>query len=242
MSKLPKAPLVEVVLELRWSIISKPDLAKIQYLYGDMYAELKNKYPFRESVVPTEIPLDILINQPVHRFRHAINDYPLFQVGPGIITLNTTDKKYFWDTFSKDADELFSVFFKVFPFTSTERITPSILFLDFFPFDFSKSDVYEYLNKNFNITFNQSFIQTEKYPRDLNIGYFYEIPSGELSITFQKGKNENQQDGIIMQTRINGKPILPDKKDISAWVEIAHETCSDLFKKLTQGELYESFK
>ncbi|HPH00719.1 MAG TPA: TIGR04255 family protein, partial [Tenuifilaceae bacterium] len=89
MSKLPKAPLVEVVFELRWQIINKVDLSKIPYLYGDIYSQLKNKYPFRESIVPPEIPIDILINQPVHRFRTAPNDYPLFQVGTGIITLNT---------------------------------------------------------------------------------------------------------------------------------------------------------
>ena len=79
--------------------MNKSDLSKVQYLYGDLYSELKQKYPHRESIVPTEIPLDILINQPVHRFRSAPNDYPLFQVGPGIITLNTTDSKYYWNTF-----------------------------------------------------------------------------------------------------------------------------------------------
>lgn len=242
MSKLPKAPLVEIVLELRWNIINKSDLLKIQYLYGDIYSELKNKYPHRESTVPTEIPIDILINQPIHRFRTAPNDYPLFQVGPGILTLNTIDKKYFWDAFSKDSEELVVSFLKVFPFDLHEKLTPSILFLDFFPFDFDKHDVNEYINERFNVVFHQSFIENEKYPKDLNIGFYYEISIGDLSITFLKGKNTSQQDGIVLQTRINGKPLNPNKEEISSWIEKSHDMCSDLFKKLTQGELYESFK
>lgn len=242
MSKLPRAPLVEIVLELRWKITNKTDLSKIQYLYGDIYSELKNKYPFRESIVPTEIPIDILINQPVHRYRTANNDYPLFQVGPGIITLNTIDKKYFWDTFSKDMEELVGSFLKVFPIDSNEKLTPSILFLDFFPFDFEKKDVYNYINEKFNIVFNQSFILNENYPKDINLGFYYEIPTGDLSITFQKGKNSSLQDGIVLQTRINGKSLNPNIAIISSWIEKSHDTCSELFKKLTEGELYESFK
>lgn len=242
MSKLPKAPLVEIVLELRWKITNKSDLLKIQYLYGDIYSELKNKYPHRESNVPTEIPIDILINQPIHRFRTAPNDYPLFQVGPGILTLNTIDKKYFWDTFSKDSEELVVSFLKVFPIDIHEKLTPSILFLDFFPFDFDKHDVNKYINERFNVVFHQSFIVNDKYPKDLNIGFYYEISIGDLSITFLKGKNTSQQDGIVLQTRINGKPLNPNKEEISSWIEKSHDICSDLFKKLTQGELYESFK
>jgi len=242
MSKLPNAPLIEIVLELRWKITNKVDLSKIQYLYGDIYNELKHKYPFRENIQPPEIPLEILINQPVHRFRTAQNDYPLFQVGPGIITLNNTDSKYFWESFSKDSSELVDTFLKVFPFQSSELLTPSILFLDFFPFNFNKDDGYKFINDKFNVRFEQSFIETVSNPKDINLGFFYEIDLGDLSVVFQKGINNKQQEGIVLQTRINGAPINPKIDEIVSWIDKSHDTCSDLFKKLTEGELYESFK
>ncbi|HEY5125634.1 MAG TPA: TIGR04255 family protein [Ignavibacteria bacterium] len=242
MSKLPKAPLVEIVLELRWKIINKSDLSKVQYLYGDLYSELKQKYPHRESTVPTEIPIDILINQPVHRYRSAPNDYPLVQVGPGIITLNTVDSKYYWDTFSEWAEELIISFLKVYPIDINDKLTPSVLFIDFFPFDFEKDDIHKFLNDKFNITFGQSFFDSPKYPTNLNLGFFYSLPIGDLSINFQKGKSINKQDGIILQTRINGNSLNANKEEISDWINKSHEICSDLFKKLTEGELYESFK
>jgi len=69
MSKLPNAPLLEVIFELRWKITNKNDLAKYQYLHGDLYSILKNSYHFRESLAPVEIPVEVLINKPIHRFR-----------------------------------------------------------------------------------------------------------------------------------------------------------------------------
>lgn len=242
MSKLPKAPLVEVVFELRWKIINKADLSKIPYLYGDIYAQLKNKYPFRESIVPPEIPIDILINQPVHRFRTAPNEYPLFQVGPGLITLNTIDSKYYWETFLKDAEELISSFLETFPLQESDKLNPSILFIDFFSFDFEKNDVHKFINENFKINFSQSFIKATKNPNDINLGFYYEIPLGNLSVIFNKGKNTNQTEGIVMQTRINGISVNPKIEDLLLWLQQSHETCSEIFKSLTEGKLYESFK
>lgn len=244
MSKLPHAPLVEIVIELRWRITNKQDLSKVQYLYGDLYSELKDKYPYRESLVPTEIPLDILINQPVHRFRTAPNDYPLVQVGPGIITLNTVDKKYFWDDFSNSLSDLVNSFLKVYPLEGSEKITPAILFVDFFDFDFKKDDITKFLNEKFNITYKQSFIECDGLPTNLNLGYFYKIDEGNISVTFQKGKSigKKDEDGLILQTRIDGNPLMPAGKEILKWTGLSHEMCSDVFKKLTEGELYESFK
>ena len=75
MSKLPKAPLVEVVFELKWDIKIKSDLDDFQYLYGDLYANLKNEFPNRERLTPLEIPFDALINIPVFRFTKNENKY-----------------------------------------------------------------------------------------------------------------------------------------------------------------------
>jgi len=239
MRKLPKAPLVEVVIELRWKITSKEELAGVQYLYGDLYNELKGKYPFRESIHPVEFPLEMTVNQPVHRFRAEKDGYPLLQVGPGIITLNIIDAKYYWDTFFNDAKELLHTFFNIYPLNNT--IAPAILYIDFFPFAFSENDVHKFINQKFNVTFGQSFFETDKLPADFNMGFAYNIDLGDLRVNFQKGKNQNTE-GILLQTRINGNPAKPNNENINIWLNEAHELSSNLFKQLTKGELYESFK
>jgi uncharacterized protein (TIGR04255 family) len=239
MSKLPKAPLVEVVIELRWKITSKEELAGVQYLYGDLYNELKKKYPFRESILPVEVPIEMTINQPVHRFRAEKGGYPLLQVGPGVITLNTIDAKYYWNSFFNDAKELIQTFFNVHPVEN--KIAPALLYIDFFPFDFSGNNVHDYINQQFNITFGQSFFETEKFPTDFNMGFAYNIDLGDLRVNFQKGKNQNTE-GILLQTRINGKPAAPNYENLNNWLNEAHEILSNLFMQLTEGDLYESFK
>jgi uncharacterized protein (TIGR04255 family) len=239
MSKLPKAPLVEVVIELRWKITSKEELAGVQYLYGDLYNELKKKYPFRESILPVEVPMEMTMNQPVHRFRAKKGGYPLLQVGPGIITLNTIDAEYYWNTFFKDAKELIQTFFNIHPINNT--IAPAILYIDFFPFDFHENNVHEFINQKFNVTFGQSFFETEKLPTDFNMGFAYNIDLGDLRVNFQKGKN-NGTEGILLQTRINGKQVALNYENINNWLNEAHELSSNLFKQLTKGGLYESFK
>jgi uncharacterized protein (TIGR04255 family) len=239
MSKLPKAPLVEVVIELRWKITSKEELAGVQYLYGDLYNELKRKYPFRESILPVEVPMEMTINQPVHRFRAEKGGYPLLQVGPGIITLNTIDAKYYWETFFEDAKELIQTFFSIYSLSST--IAPAILYIDFFPFDFDGNNVHKFINQKFNITFGQSFFETEKFPSDFNMGFAYNIDIGDLHVNFQKGKNQNTE-GILLQTRINGKQAALNYENIVNWLNEAHMLSSNLFMQLTKGELYESFK
>ncbi len=241
MSNLPNAPLIEVVLELRWQITNKNDLTKIQYLYGDIYNELKHKYPYREVVQPMEVPVEILINHPVHRYRSEESGYPLIQIGPGLITQNMDRYTYGWEFFLESSIELISSFIKIFPLQKHEYLIPSLLFIDFFPFNFENSDVYEYINEKFNLSYSQSFIDNHSNPKNLNLGFYYDIPLGELSVNFLRGKNLSHDDGIILQSRIGGSSSFSEKEELTTWIKDAHEVCSDLFKRLTEGELYKSF-
>lgn len=55
MSKLPKAPLLEVIFEIRWTVTQK-EVEEVKYLHGDLFPVLKNEYPHRESVIQTYLP------------------------------------------------------------------------------------------------------------------------------------------------------------------------------------------
>lgn len=240
MSKLPNAPLVEVVTELRWQITKKEELTEIQYLYGDLYNELKEKYPYRENIIPVDIPMEMTLSQPVHRFRSKAGGYPLIQIGPGILTLNTIDEIYEWSTFFEEAKMVLEKFMKIYELPD-KMVVPGIMYIDFFPFNFEESDLLDYINGNFKVRLTQSFLKTEKPPVDFNMGFAYNIELGQLRVNFQKGK-VNSKDGIILQTRINGQSLLAKEETLFKWLNDAHKLTSDLFKQLTSGELYESFK
>lgn len=244
MSKLPNAPLVEIVAEIKWNVENKDDLNRIQYLHGDLFNELKTKYPHRESIIPSDIPLELVLNKPAHRFKSSNrHGYPLIQAGAGIVTLNTIDEIYHWNSFFEELQELSEKFINVFPYEEKEKlIYPGILFIDFFPFDFEKENAIDYVNKYFHVSLGQNFYKTKTNPRDLSFKFSYNVELGDLIVTFQKGQNTEKKEGIVMQTRINGIALIAGIKEISNWFEQAHDFCSDLFKKLTEGELYESFK
>lgn len=242
MSKLPNAPLIEVVLELKWDLLTKEDLNDSQYLYGDIYSSLKHKYPFRENILPFDVPLEVLINKPVHRFRSSEGGYPLIQVGPGILTLNTIDEKYEWEEFSKNSEELLKAFHSVYQSFKNKLFSPCILYLDFFPFNFDNEDAYNFINENFSVNFKQSFIETESYPKDINLSFNYKIDIGILNVSFQKGNNQQGVEGIILQIRIDGFAKNDEIDKIILWYDQSHKITSDLFKKMTEGKLYESFK
>lgn len=242
MSKLPNAPLLEVIFELRWNITNNDDLARCQYIHGDLYSILKNKYPYREALWPPEFPADMLLNKPVHRFRHDKNDYPLFQVGPGILTLNTTDPKYYWDEFASWSEELLNAFKEVFVIDDQDRFSPKLVYFDFFRFDFELNEVVEFINKNFNISIEQSFYKPNTPSKNLMHGFYYNTHLGDLAVNIRRGKNGNQDEGIILETNLSGAKFILMPKDILDWLNQSHDFISDLFQKLTEGPFYESFK
>lgn len=240
MSKLPNAPLIEVIFELKWQINRRSDFTKYQYLVGDLYSVVKDRYPIRENLVPSEIPPDVLINKPIHRFRSKQNGYPLIQIGPGLITLNTNDENYYWEDFYELSKEITSAFFDIYP-VDHESFNANLLYLDFFEFDFKNQNVNDFLNDLFNITISQNFIKTTKNPYNLDLGFFHETDLGKLSVTLKRGSNSQNQDGVVMNTMLQSEKEMGNKEEILNWLNDAHEFSSDMFKKITEGKLYKSF-
>jgi uncharacterized protein (TIGR04255 family) len=181
-----------------------------------------------------------LVNKAVYRFRSKEN-YPLFQVGPGLLTLNTTDDFYEWDNYYSDIRELSSEFFKLYDFKSNEKVTPSLSYYDFLGFDWDKEDVLEYLSKNLNVKITQDFYNFDMAPNALNLGIGYKTQLGNFNLRIDAGMNNNKEKGLILQFQLNGLPKDPDIDSLASWLNDGHKLCSKLFKELTKGKLYDSF-
>lgn len=242
MSKLPKAPLLEVIYELRWNITNQQDLTKFQYFHGDLYAALKNDYPFRQLLTLPDMPSALLINSPVYRFRSEENGYPLFQLGPGLLSFNTTDATYDWDEYFDRCKKITSSFFKVYQLSKDEKFRPNLVYVDFFKFDFENEDVITFINENLNILLKQNFYDSVNYASSISLGFNYKTELGQLDISLNSGKNDKNETGIVLKTQLNGPFVPPNTDEVLNWLDEAHNFCSDLFKQMTRGQLYESFK
>lgn len=241
MSKLPKAPLLEVIYELRWDIKNEQDLVKFQYLHGDLYAAQKLNYPSRELLTPADMPMALTINNPVYRFKSKEN-YPLFQLGPGLLSLNTTDATYFWEDYYESCRSLTASFFDVYQLSNEERFRPNLIYLDFYKFDFLNNNVIAFINDNLNIALSQNFYKTTNNPSTINLAFNYITKLGQIDILLNTGLNASNETGLVIRTQLNGSVVRPSTDEIMLWLNEAHTFCSNLFKKMTKGELYETFK
>lgn len=242
MSKLPKAPLVEVVFELKWDIKMKSDLDDFQYLYGDLYANLKNDFPNRERLTPLEIPFDALINIPVFRFKNKNNGYPLVQIGPGILSINTLNEFYVWEEFREEIHKLINILKEIYPKFHTIKINPALIYLDFLKFDSHHTSGYDFINENLNISIHSNIInELNPKVKEININANYEVDDNNLSVRINEGKANNSEEGIVVQTRVNGNAQTYDNHTLKTWLESAHLLSSKAFKSLIKEDLYNTF-
>lgn len=239
MSKLPKAPLIEVIFEIKWPINGKAELDEMAYLHGDLYPILREKYPFRETV--QTLPMELPIQVPTHRFRTAANDYPLVQVGRGLLTVNTTDSKYFWDDYEARILEVFAAASSVYNFKVP--VTMVLQYIDLLKFDFDNNDILRFLKENLKIQVTQGFFEPEtSIVKNVILSLNFATDVGSLNVSIGRGKNNQGVDGIAVHTTVNSNPVRPEIESVKEWLKSAHEICSTCFKEMTSGKLYESFK
>lgn len=244
MSKLPNAPLVEVIFELKWDISNKNDIVDFQYLHGDLYSNLKDKYPHRENLVPPEVPFDVVRGIPVFRYRENNNTYPLIQIGPGLISVNTIDIKYFWSEFREEIINVVNILNEIYPKGKDLSLTPILTYIDFFEYDKTKSSSLEFINANFQLNLIENFLNEDDsiIRNDLNFTLNYTFKDDILSLNIRDGKISNNKEGIVLQTKVVGKKVKYIKKELESWLDNAHELSSKTFKSLTKGDLFETFK
>lgn len=243
MSKLPNAPLLEVIFEIKWDITDKSDIVDFQYLHGDLYSNLKDRYPHRESLVPPELPFDVVRGAPVFRFRADKNSYPLVQIGPGLLTINTIDSKYFWKEFRAEASNVLSILNEIYPKRKDLNLSPALTYIDFFDYDKKKMNSIDFVNNNLKLNITEGFInETKAELKDINFKFNYKVKNSILSLNLSDGKVNNDKEGIVLQTKVIGKKDKYSKDELETWIDTSHELSSDIFKSLTKGKLFESFK
>jgi len=243
MSRLPHAPLLEVIFEIRWDMTSKADVEDFQYLHGDLYSNIKNKYPFRENLAPLDVPFELIKGSPMFRFREQQNGYPLVQIGPGLISLNTIDAKYDWRQFKAESNNILNILNEIYPKYTELNLLPALIYVDFLEYDKDKESSLTFINSNLQLNLADTFItRSEAILQGINLSFSYQIDEKELALNLKNGKLNNEKDGLVLQTKVVGKKEKYNSQNLKDWLESAHKLSSTIFKSLTEGQLYESFK
>ena len=101
-----RAPLVEVIAEAYWPLIPlsaipggavDPYFPRASTQFQEEAAALG--YGVIEPLVPPGVPMEMMPKQVITRYRHRPEVWPLFQIGPGVFTVNMVPPYAGWSQF-----------------------------------------------------------------------------------------------------------------------------------------------
>lgn len=251
--KLKSPPLIEAIFDIRWQLQDiGPNLKKdpkYKILIGRIYDKLLKDYPYYEELPTSFMPEEISVYIVQHRFRKNDKEWPLIQLGPGIMTLNDT-KKYKWTDFYKRINDAVKALLESYPENKNFKIDLLILrYVNAIEFDFNKSNIFEFLKNNFNINIDinkkifTSKINDSPENLDLNFSFVSNEPEGNLNLRFSSGKINNK-DFLIWENHFqsNKNNVPQEINTISKWVENAHNLLEKCFFEMISKNLLRRFK
>jgi uncharacterized protein (TIGR04255 family) len=254
-AKLQHPPLVEAILEIRWKLAEQSPGVSIdpnyKLLVGRLYDKVLEIYPHHEPLPSSNMPDELSGYMVQHRFRSKKDDWPLIQIGPGIVTLNDTNK-YVWQDFRDRGCQLIEQLFATYPNAANDLsiINLQLKYIDAIDFNFGDKDILEFITDNLgiNMKFPEKFFigaPIVKRPSGLNALFSFplENPVGTLNLHFGTGLNNNKKTVLwetIVQSDNEEIVKMPDK--FRDWFEASHTFTHNMFFKLIEGHLEEVFQ
>jgi uncharacterized protein (TIGR04255 family) len=203
-----------------------------------------------EPIVPSEIPREILSYKPLFRYRGGKDEWPLYQIGPGIMTANIVPPYEGWPKFFPVISEGLKALYQSYP--SAERhLRPSVLrliYINAFGPEHGYDNQRDFLQGG--LKFNIS------PPADLN--QYIEEASASVTSTFDfKLKHlansfatvrishgvSRDNPALIVENIIhrNVGPIKLSAQDIEDWFGKAHDSNHHLFETYITDRTRQSF-
>ncbi|MCB9279511.1 MAG: TIGR04255 family protein [Lewinellaceae bacterium] len=246
MKKLPNAPLQEVIFEARWDLeidpytqlLHDPDF---EFALGKFQGEVANEFPLALKIFPEGIPFTILNPKVLYRFWRGEDTWPVLQLGPGIFTLNDTEKNYIWeDTYLPTLKDALEKLERSYP-RQIRFSEYSLRYIDVVrKEEYEQASWSEFLNKNINFNFENQFNTRGELNR-FQFKQTFELENGkELEITLATGLNKLGDPVFIWQTAVNCRNRI-NRIELLNWVEEAHKVNSEVFKEICKPPFYDSF-
>lgn len=251
---LKNKPLVEAIFEIKWELQEIGEGIRIdphyKILVGSLYSKLKDLYPYHEMLPSATMPDEIAGYVIQHRFRKGKNEWPLIQVGPGILTVNNTEG-YLWDDFETKVTSAIHSLIELYPDPELFKINSLLLrYIDAVEFNFNADNIFGFLAENMKTNirlcsdlFNNTEVESQPVSFDWRFSYPCKKPEGVIHLRFLRGKKENA-DALIWETMVQstGVNAVQMLTRIDEWLNAAHILTDDWFFKLIEGELERRFE
>lgn len=262
-SKLPAAPLVEVIFEYRWALSGDPNLPT--QLHSDPgYAVMADK--FSAALAPMGFPIKRVkqvgpsgpLGHAVH-LQFAPNEtagFPLAQIGPGLLASNDS-ADYEWGKFKARTLDFVKALYDTYPAMSSFSVNPvhvELRYVDSFNLKLlGHSDVVRFINESSTMKFAYAQGSYSKplgavgsahvmlsFPmkEDSDTNFAFEITTGkyqDVPTVVLVSKVVTQAASIPIDGRRG--PI----KFVDAWLEKAHAVTSPFFREFVSDKLMAEF-
>jgi uncharacterized protein (TIGR04255 family) len=250
---LKNKPLVEAIVELKWALKNIGEDLQIDPHYkimlGRLYDRLSSKYPEHEQLPSALMPDEMSAYIVQHRFRSAKNDWPLVQIGPGILTFNETHK-YIWENFRASTLEVFQKLQGAHPKPEEFRIISLMLrYIDAIEFDYESNNIFDFIRDNLKIQteipanlFKDGSIKNIPSQFSWQSTFKCDKPQGAITIHFATGK-KGARLALIWETIVHSIDTNVQTKieRFPLWIDEAHSVADNWFFKMIKGELERRF-
>lgn len=235
----------EVIFEVKWDLSFDSATQEFydsgyDFALGKFEGMVSEDFPYYNPKYPAGVPVSFFNHKVMHQFWKARSEWPVVQFGPGIMTVNDTDKNYEWE----------ETFFPLIQ-TSLDRLMKSYEALSFTeyslryidvvkPKDYHPKDWPSFIHNNLNFEFENNF-NTRGELKDFQFQQSFKVNElGDLVINLSNGINNKKEDIFVWQTTL----IKKDPSDLEGllrWLNQAHRCTSEVFKEICKEDFYGSF-
>ena len=250
------APLVEVVAELHWFLteIHQESKTKIDPYYYIFQAEfLKNAEKLglkhTEMMIPSFVPSELTPNQPRIRLRKNPEEWPIVQIGPGILTAHMVPPYSGWNEFEKflfnSVDKFFDSHPKARDGLQIEKLR--LRYIDGFDEKFGFGRIAEFskemlgMNSPLPKAFIENCVKKDSEVTLLIEGRFLNhSPDGSSSTLKLTPGVVKGKEALVLETvceTIDNTEVMVDSATIIDWFKDAHANLREQFNQLTTASL-----
>jgi uncharacterized protein (TIGR04255 family) len=241
--KLKFAPLKEVVFELFWELPNDatgfPVDPDFDIALGTFASRISDQLPVHRRLFPPGVSLKIypkLTNQ----FWRGQLEWPVVQLGPGMMAVNDTEKNYTWNSYRNQIHQ--AIDFLTLSYKEALKFNKVTLkYVDSVDIDDSRVDINSYISTNFKTGIVNNFPLPGTL-KGVNINQVFALDDGtSLSLNIQSAiNNMNAKQALVWVTSTEKNGHLK-VEDMLLWLDNVHTICSNIFKELLNPEFYASF-
>jgi uncharacterized protein (TIGR04255 family) len=253
-------PLVEVIAEVHWRIerlATVPD-GGIDPHFNVLVANLEQAlpqsgFPVVERLVPSQLPIELLADKPVVRFWRGEKQYPLVQLGPGLMTINIVPPYEGWRAFKPTLVKALDLLRTQYPMSDTflkiERA--ELRYIDGFTGRHGFASYPQFVRENLALGYSlpDEVLNSATEPAQEHVMWSADFgfplngrPNQSGIVRLRPGKIRDEP-GAILECAVRWRDPTSGIRltDLPVWFDMAHGDVSRWFFALVKERLVESF-